>query len=86
MNGFNVARFCDADYDDLVKQAKRSSNKQERADLYQRAQVIVKAQAPWFTIAHTVQFKVVRREVEGFELSPLGRLSFHRVFLGQPSP
>jgi dipeptide transport system substrate-binding protein len=48
--------------------------------------VIAKAQAPWFTISHTVQFKVVRREVEGFELSPLGRLSFHRVFLGQPSP
>ena len=86
MNGFNVARFCDASYDDLVKQAKRSSSKQERSVLYQRAQVIAKAQAPWFTISHTVQFKVVRREVEGFELSPLGRLSFHRVFLGQPSP
>lgn len=79
MNGFNVSRFCDARYDDLVKQAKRTSDIQERSRLYQRAQAIAKTQAPWLSISHTVQFKAVRREVQGFEISPVGRLSFHRV-------
>jgi dipeptide transport system substrate-binding protein len=85
MNGFNVSRFCDARYDDLVKQAKRTSDTQERSRLYQRAQAIAKAQAPWLSISHTVQFKAVRREVQGFEISPVGRLSFHRVDI-QKSP
>jgi ABC-type transport system substrate-binding protein len=84
MNGFNVSRFCDVRYDDLVKQAKRTSDTQERSRLYQRAQTIAKAQAPWLSISHTVQFKVLRREVQGFEISPVGRLSFHRVDIQKP--
>jgi dipeptide transport system substrate-binding protein len=83
VNGFNVARFCDPQYDDVVKQAKRISDTQQRTRLYQRAQVIVKAQAPWLTLSHTVQFKAVRSEVSGFEISPVGRLNFHRVQMGK---
>lgn len=81
LNGYNVAKFCYAPYDDLVKKAKISSEIEERTRLYQRAQVIFKAQAPWFTLAHTVQFKVLRTEVEGFQLSPLGRHTFFGVSL-----
>jgi len=86
MKGFNVARFCDPQYDDLVKQAKRISNIEQRSRLYQRAQSLAITQAPWFNIAHTVQFKAVRREVVGFEMSPVGRLSFHKVYLKTPTP
>jgi dipeptide transport system substrate-binding protein len=49
--------------------------------LYHRAQAIFKSQAPWFTLAHTVQFKVLRAEVQGFVLSPSGRHSFDGVSL-----
>lgn len=78
-NGSNVAKFCHQPYEDLVQKAKVVSNPAERAKLYEKAQVIFKEQAPWFTIAHAVQIKPVRKEVIGFKLSPFGRHNFYGV-------
>lgn len=82
--GNNVAKFCDPQFDALVKKAKSSVNKEERTRLYEQAQVIFKAQAPWLTLSHTVQFKVMRRDVTGFEVSPLGRHVFSNVDFSGP--
>lgn len=46
---------------------------------YQQAQVVFKEQAPWFTIAHAVQLKPVRKNVIGYQNSPFGRHSFYGV-------
>jgi len=78
-NGSNVAKFCYQPFEDLIQKAKVVSNPAERAKLYEQAQVIFKQQAPWFTIAHAVQIKPVRKEVIGFKLSPFGRHSFYGV-------
>ncbi|WP_180126673.1 ABC transporter substrate-binding protein [Rhodoferax sp. BLA1] len=78
-NGSNVAKFCYQPFEDLVQKAKVVSNPAERTKLYEKAQVIFKEQAPWFTIAHAVQIKPVRKEVIGFKLSPFGRHSFYGV-------
>jgi dipeptide transport system substrate-binding protein len=78
-NGSNVAKFCYQPFEDLIQKAKVVSNPAERAKLYEKAQVIFKEQAPWFTIAHAVQIKPVRKEVIGFKLSPFGRHSFYGV-------
>ena len=59
--------------------AKTISNPAERSKLYEQAQVIFKEQAPWFTIAHAVQLKPIRKEVIDFRLSPFGRHSFYGV-------
>ena len=78
-NGSNVAKFCYKPFEDLVLKAKVVSDTAERAKLYGQAQVIFKEQAPWFTIAHAVQLKPVRKEVIDFKLSPFGRHSFYGV-------
>ncbi len=78
-NGSNVAKFCYQPFEDLISKAKTESNQASRAKLYERAQVIFKEQAPWFTIAHAVQLKPVRNEVIGFKLSPFGRHTFYGV-------
>jgi dipeptide transport system substrate-binding protein len=78
-NGSNVAKFCYQPFEDLIQKAKVVSNPAERTKLYEQAQVIFKQQAPWFTIAHAVQIKPVRKEVIGFKLSPFGRHSFYGV-------
>ena len=78
-NGSNVAKFCHQPFEDLVKKAKVVSNPAERTKLYEKAQVIFKEQAPWFTIAHAVQIMPVRKEVIDFKLSPFGRHTFYGV-------
>jgi dipeptide transport system substrate-binding protein len=78
-NGGNYARFCYAPFDDLVVKAKAVTNQAERTDLYRKAQVVFKEQAPWFTIAHAVQLVPVRKEVVDFKPSPFGRHTFYGV-------
>ena len=78
-NGSNVAKFCYPAFEDVVLKAKTLSNQKERTALYERAQVVFKEQAPWFTIAHAVQLKPVRKEVIDFKLSPFGRHTFYGV-------
>jgi dipeptide transport system substrate-binding protein len=78
-NGSNVAKFCFPAFEELVQKAKVVSNPADRAKLYEKAQVIFKEQAPWFTIAHAVQLKPVRKEVIDFKLSPFGRHTFYGV-------
>ena len=85
VGGNNLARFCNASYDALVKKAKASSDVMERTHLYAQAQIIFKDQAPWLTIAHANQYKVLRAEVKGFHITALGRHWFYGVdFISQP--
>lgn len=78
-NGGNVAKFCHQPFEDLVQKAKTITDVKERTKLYEKAQVIFKEQAPWFTIAHAVQLAPVRTEVIGYKLSPFSRHSFRGV-------
>jgi dipeptide transport system substrate-binding protein len=82
-NGSNVAKWCYQPFDDLVVKAKTVSSQAERTDLYRKAQVAFKEQAPWFTIAHAVQLAPVRKEVVDFKLSPFGRHTFYGVDINQ---
>lgn len=79
VSGSNIAKFCYQPFDDLVTKAKSISDQAQRTDLYKKAQVLFKEQAPWFTIAHAVQLKPVRKEVIDFKLSPFGRHTFYGV-------
>ena len=82
-NGGNVAKFCYKPFDDLVVKAKTVTDQAEREKLYRQAQVIFKEQSPWFTIAHAVQLKPVRKEVKDFKLSPFSRHVFYGVDIGK---
>ena len=78
-SGSNIAKFCYQPYEELVLKAKTVTNPAERNKIYQQAQVVFKEQAPWFTIAHAVQIKPVRKNVIDFKNSPFGRHSFYGV-------
>ena len=78
-NGSNIAKFCYQPFEELVVKAKQITDQAARAELYRKAQVVFKEQAPWFTIAHAVQLKPLRKEVIDFKLSPFGRHTFYGV-------
>jgi dipeptide transport system substrate-binding protein len=81
--GGNTAKWCHKSFDDLVVKAKVTTDQKERTELYRKAQVVFKEQAPWFTIAHAVQLKPIRKEVVDFKLSPFGRHTFYGVDIKQ---
>jgi dipeptide transport system substrate-binding protein len=81
--GGNVAKFCYQPFEELVVKAKVTTDQGVRTELYKKAQVVFKEQAPWFTIAHAVQLKPVRKEVVDFKLSPFSRHTFYGVDLKQ---
>jgi len=78
-SGSNISKFCHQPYEELVLKAKSATKQADRDALYKKAQLIFKEQAPWFTIAHAVQLKPVRKEVVDFKLSPFGRHTFYGV-------
>ena len=53
----------------------------KRTELYEQAQVIFKEEAPWVTIAHSVVFQPMRKEVDDFKIDPFGGHIFNGVDL-----
>ncbi|MDH3660487.1 MAG: ABC transporter substrate-binding protein [Alphaproteobacteria bacterium] len=78
-DGTNRARWCHKPFDDLLIEAKQVSDVGERTSLYEQAQVIFKEEAPWVTVAHSIVFKPVRKEVKDFKIDPFGGHIFYGV-------
>ncbi|MBT8330098.1 MAG: ABC transporter substrate-binding protein [Desulfofustis sp.] len=81
VGGSNRANFCHGPFEDLIQKAKMVSDVNERTKLYEQAQVVFKEQAPWATIAHSIVFKPVRKEVVDFKIDPFGGHIFYGVDL-----
>ena len=80
-SGANRARWCHKPFDDILRQAKQISDIDERTKLYEEAQLIFKDEAPWATIAHSVVFQPVRKEVIDYRIDPFGGNKFYGVDL-----
>ena len=82
VGGNNGAQWCYGPYEALIKKAKTLvGQKDKRAELYRRAQVIFKEQAPWATIAHSTVSVPMRKNVTGYRAGPLYGHSFEGVDL-----
>jgi dipeptide transport system substrate-binding protein len=81
VGGANRANFCYKPFEDLIQKAKVISDPAERTRLYEEAQVVFKEQAPWATIAHSIVFKPIRKEVVDFKIDPFGGHIFYGVDL-----
>lgn len=79
VEGSNRAQWCNPEFDALVNKAKVTADVAERTKLYQEAQTVFKREAPWATIAHSVVFKPVRKEVKNFKIDPFGGHVFYGV-------
>ncbi|WP_374339340.1 ABC transporter substrate-binding protein [Leeia sp.] len=79
--GNNRAGWCQNEFSDLVGRAKLTSNVKERTKYYMQAQDVFKREAPWQTIAHSVVYVPMRKNVQGFVQSPLGDMIFKGVSL-----
>jgi dipeptide transport system substrate-binding protein len=78
-SGRNIARWCYDEYQRQVMQGKAGIGINDRISYYEHAQTLFKKQAPWFTLAYQIQSVPVRKTVQGFKVSPFGRLVFTGV-------
>ncbi|UMA64530.1 ABC transporter substrate-binding protein [Roseivivax marinus] len=83
VGGSNRAQWCHEPFDELIQQAKTTSDQEERTQLYEEAQVVFKEQAPWATIAHSVVFEPIRPEVQDYKIDPFGGHIFYGVSLAE---
>ncbi len=81
VGGANRAMWCHQPFEDLIQKAKVVSDPAERTMLYEQAQIVFKEQAPWATIAHSIVFKPIRKEVVDFKIDPFGGHVFYGVDL-----
>ena len=77
--GNNFSKWCNPEFDKLVKAAKNTTDVAKRTELYQQAQHLLKSQVPMTPIAHSTVYQPMRKNVEGFKISPLGLMSFYGV-------
>ncbi|WP_029007604.1 ABC transporter substrate-binding protein [Azospirillum halopraeferens] len=77
--GSNVAKWCNEEFNNLVLQAKRTTDIAARTKLYQQAQVIFKEEAPWLPVAHSLVHMALSPKVVGYKMDPFGIHRFHGV-------
>jgi dipeptide transport system substrate-binding protein len=81
--GGNVARWCNKAFEDLIIKAAQTPQQADRAKLYEQAQVIFKEEAPWITVAHSIRFDPLRKEVQGYKMDATAHHFFNNVDLAK---
>lgn len=79
INGNNFSKWCNPEFDKLITAAKNTTDKEQRTKLYKEAQQLLKEQVPLTPIAHSTVYQPMRKNIEGFKISPLGLMSFYGV-------
>ncbi|NDP41553.1 MAG: ABC transporter substrate-binding protein [Aromatoleum sp.] len=79
--GGNVSRWCNKAFEDLIIKAAQTPKQADRAKLYEQAQLIFKEEAPWITVAHSIRFDPVRKEVKGYKMDATAHHFFNNTDL-----
>ena len=77
--GGNVARWCNKEFEDLIIKAAQTPKQADRARLYEQAQLIFKEEAPWITVAHSIRFDPIRKEVKGYKMDATAHHYFNNA-------
>ena len=72
-------KFCNKDFDALVDSARAETDLAKRLQMFEKAQEIFKRERPWMPMAHASIYIPVRKDVQGFVMSPNGSVDFEGV-------
>jgi ABC-type transport system substrate-binding protein len=68
--GPNRALYKNERFDELLQQARLTTDQGKRAALYREAQRILVDDPPWIFIDHEIQTAALAKRVQGFKLHP----------------
>jgi ABC-type transport system substrate-binding protein len=75
----NIALWKNEEFTDIVKQAQKVFDKEDRTALYLQAQEIFHREAPWVPLAHSTTVRCYNKRIHGVPLRPNGLNSFQMV-------
>jgi hypothetical protein len=73
-------KFCNAEFEKLIDEARATPDQKKRIALYEKAQEIFKHERPWITMAHSTVYIPIRKDVVGFKMAPNGSVNFEGVY------
>ena len=79
IGGNNYAQWCNKDFDQLVTEARKITDHDQRVERYMKAQQIFKQELPWTTMAHSVVTVMTTPNVKEFKIDPFGSMRFEGV-------
>ena len=72
----NGVKFCNAEFDKLIDEARGTTDVPKRLALYEKAQELFKRERPWITLAHSTVYIPATRDIKGFLMAPNGSVDF----------
>ena len=79
--GQNNEKWCNNDYDALLKQGLETSDQAKRVEIYAKAEQLIHDEAAIVPIVHSVVFMPMSKKVQGYVMDPLGFHNFEGVSL-----
>lgn len=77
--GSNHARWCHKEFNNLIQQAKQTTDTKKRTALYMKAQDIFRSEMPWVPLAHARVYRAMSSKVSGYSIHPFGTEQFDQV-------
>lgn len=75
----NAAKYSNKKVDELLVKGRTAKTPEERNAAYSELQKIVQDEAPWVFLSHSKDMAAVSKNVEGFDLHPVGVVYFRDV-------
>ncbi|QSX31240.1 ABC transporter substrate-binding protein [Shewanella cyperi] len=78
-SGSNRSRWCNTEFDAMVRAAKAINDIRARTALYHEAEAMLAEQAPMMSFAHAKRMLLKSDQITGMHLSAFGGISFDRI-------
>lgn len=75
-SGTNRARWCSAEYDDLINRALKITDVEKRVTYYHKANELLVQEMPLMPIAHAFRYQAYRNNLSGLSINPYGGIRF----------
>ncbi|MEK3734957.1 ABC transporter substrate-binding protein [Paenibacillus sp. FSL M8-0334] len=76
----NYSYYASDELHEILIAAQRENDQDKRAELYEQAQVIIKADAPWVPIVHTTPLLAAQANVKGYVPAPTGSEYYYNIY------
>ena len=77
----NIAFYQSDAMQDVLEQARATSDKEKRITLYQKAQRLFHKDVPWVPLAHAQQVLVINKKVKNLKLHPLDWKYLRKIWI-----